>query len=114
MPAPLMAGLMYVLSAVAGWMIQHGIRAAITAAFGFMAYKSDFGHAIVYKWANSAGWGDSVNWLLMPNIPGNWTEWLNAANAWVALAEAWRIVKLYYSMKVSSIGVSLAWRFFSK
>lgn len=107
MPAPIMAGIMALLAALGGWLLSKGIKSLIMVIFGFLMYKYDFGWTIVQAWLGSTRINGLIDWLAMPEIPGDWDEILSAVNAWMPLAECWRIVKAYYSLKVAAI--SLTW-----
>lgn len=112
MPAPVVAGLMAILAATAGWLIANGIKALIVMIFGFLMYRYDFGWQLFLDWLNGTRWSNLVEWLAMPDVPGDWTTWFAAANAWAPIAEVYRLLKAFYSLKVATIALNAMMRIF--
>ena len=99
MPAflgPLLAGLGAWLAMQIGYLL-------VWVSVSLLLMYTDFGMDLIYRMISVSGY--DVSALVLPEWREEWTEAVCVANAWVPIAEAWVIFKLYWSMKVSSITV---------
>lgn len=112
MAAPIVAGLVYVLSVVAGWLLVHAGRLAISLFISWAIFESDFGFALIKRLFTELGPAEGMKEALglYQTVPGNWTLWLGAANAWAPLAEMWTVIKIYYAFSISCFITKLTFK----
>jgi hypothetical protein len=73
--------------------------------------ESDFGMELIWRWLRDTQYDPGH--LVLPEWREDWTEAVCAANAWVPIAEAWVLFKLYWSMSVAAVSVGWTFRLMS-